>query len=363
MRRSPLYDYHLAAGAKMIDFGGWSMPLVYRGITEEHHHTRQKVSVFDVSHMGRYRLDGDDAEALLQKVCTREVGDTSVNQSKYTHICNERGGIIDDVIVGRHADHWTMVCNASNRETIGRWLTEHGAGHGVEISDETFDTAMLAIQGPGAVTHVETTFSVKLQPLKRFWFLDGEIMGMKYTIYRSGYTGEDGVEAVIPGGAVGLVLPMLMDPDAGDDALCKLAGLGARDTLRLEAAMPLYGHELSEDFDSLTAGQAWCVALDKEFIGAEPMRKVLAEGLRRKLVGFELDGRRIGRQGHPILKEGRPVGEITSGTMSPTLQKSIAMGYLDIDLTEPGAEVSIDLGRKLNAAKVVPLPFYKRPNA
>lgn len=361
MHRSPLDSFHIAAGAKMVDFGGWSLPLLYRSITEEHLHTRSKVSVFDVSHMGRYRIRGDAAESFLQRICTRNLADTRITQSKYTHVCNERGGIIDDVIVARHADFWTLVCNAANRDAIGRWLERHRGNDDVEISDDTLDSAMLAIQGPGAVPFVEKTFSVQLQSLKRFHCVDGDFLGMHYSIYRSGYTGEDGVEAVIPGSAVGLITPMLFRPDPAPDDLCKPAGLGARDTLRLEAAMPLYGHELSEDVDSLTAGQAWCVDLDKDFIGADALRKIRAAGLKRKLVGLEIQGPRIARQGHRLLKNGQPVGEVTSGTMSPTLHKSIAMGYLTIDLTEPGTEVSIDLGRKETPAVVVPLPFYKRP--
>lgn len=360
MLRSPLHDFHVSSGAKMIDFGGWSMPLLYRGITEEHVHTRTHVSVFDVSHMGRYRIDGPDAEALLQRVCTRNLADTQIGQSKYSHVCNESGGIIDDVIVGRHGDHWSLVCNAANRDTIGRWLARHAADHDVNIADDTLDSAMLAIQGPHSVEFVEKTFSVQLRSLKRYHFVDGDFMGMRYSIYRSGYTGEDGVEAVIPCGAVGLLAPMLFG-SATADGRCKPAGLGARDTLRLEAAMPLYGHELRDDVDSLTAGQAWCVDLDKDFLGAEALRKIRADGLKRKLVGFELDGKRIARRGYRVLNNGRHVGEVTSGTLSPTLRRSIAMGFLDIDLTEHGTWVSIDLGRRENQAVVVPLPFYKRP--
>ncbi len=344
----------------MIDFAGWEMPVYYTGINEEHIHTRTKMSVFDVSHMGRLRIEGDDAIPLLQLICTRNLDGTQVGQSKYTHICNERGGVIDDVIVSRHEDHWMMVCNASNRARVTGWLTQHAAGRNVTVVDETIDTAMLAIQGPEALAFVEATFKVKLQDLKRYWFIDGGFMGLKYSIFRSGYTGEDGVEAVIPAGAVGLLLPLLVGsgPEAG--GACQPAGLGARDTLRTEAGMPLYGHELRDDIDSLTAGQAWCVDLNKDFIGADAMRKIKADGLKRKIAGFELVGKRIARKGYRVLKDGKDVGEITSGTMSPTLGKSIAMGFLDIGLSEPGTEVSIDLGRQENPARVVPLPFYKR---
>ncbi len=358
---SPLNDFHLSAGARMIDFGGWSMPIRYRSITEEHLHTRKKLSVFDVSHMGRFRLAGQHAESFLENICTRKIADTSVGQSKYTHICNQQGRILDDVIVSRHDDYWALVCNASNRQKIAAWLTQHAAGSDVNIVDQTLDTAMLAIQGPLALDFVQKTFAVDLSALKRYWFIDGDFMGMPYTIYRSGYTGEDGAEAVIPSGIVSLVLPLLFGPDLTAEGDCKPAGLGARDTLRLEAAMPLYGQELSEDWDSITAGQAWCVSLDKDFIGADALRKIKADGPNQKIVGLELAGRRIARPGYPILEDGNQVGRITSGTMSPTLQKSIAMGLLDTALAEPGTQLTIDLGRKENPATVVPLPFYKRP--
>jgi aminomethyltransferase len=197
--------------------------------------------------------------------------------------------------------------------------------------------------------------------LKRYWFLDGSVFGMDYTIYRSGYTGEDGVEAVIPAAAVGLLLPRLFDEELKADGVCRPAGLGARDTLRLEAAMPLYGHELSEEVDSLTAGQGWCVDLTVDFIGAEAMRKIKEKGLTRKMIGLELEGKRIARQGYNIVKNDDAVGVVTSGTMSPTFNKSIAMGFVDTCVAEPGTEVGVDLGRKENAARVVPLPFYKRP--
>ncbi len=345
----------------MVEFAGWNMPIFYRGINEEHIHTRTKVSAFDVSHMGRIRIDGDGAADFLQWICTRNLDGTAVGQSRYTHICRDDGGILDDAIVSRHEDHWVVVCNASNREKILAWLNDHAPGKSVDIADQTFETAMIALQGPAAIAFVENAFGIEVSGLKRYWFLDGSVFGMNYTIYRSGYTGEDGVEAIIPAGVLNMLLPQLFGDDLSADGECRPAGLGARDTLRLEAAMPLYGHELSEDVDSISAGQGWCVDLTVDFIGAEAMRKAKARGPTRKLVGLELDGKRIARQDHTIVNKGEDVGRITSGTMSPTLQKSIAMGYVDAALAEPGTELAVDLGRKQNPAKVVPLPFYKRP--
>jgi len=345
----------------MVEFAGWNMPVYYRGINEEHLHTRAKLSVFDVSHMGRLRIDGEGAADFLQWICTRNLDGTAVGQSKYTHICRDDGGILDDAIVSRHADHWKIVCNGANREKIVAWLTDHAAGKNVAIFDQTFETAMVALQGPLAIAFMQRSFGMDFSAVKRYWFVSGSIFGMDYDVYRSGYTGEDGVEAVIPAAAVDMLLPQLFGDNLVADGECRPAGLGARDTLRLEAAMPLYGHELSEDVDSLSAGQGWCVDLSVDFIGADAMRRIKESGLGQTIVGLELEGKRIARQGYNVLKHGKVVGRITSGTMSPTLQKSIAMGFLEVGLSAPGTEVTVDLGRKENPAKVVPLPFYKRP--
>ncbi len=363
MHKSPLHDIHIEQGAKLIDFAGWHMPVHYRGINEEHVHTRTKCSIFDVSHMGRIRIQGTGAQPFLQHICTRDLDDTQVGQNKYSHICNEQGGVIDDVIVGRYKKHWYVVCNASNRESVLEWMNRHCESHAVKIVDETFETAMLAIQGPKAIGFVEDAFGLDIKSLKRYWALTGSYFGMQYTIARSGYTGEDGVEAIVPASAVGLLVPLLLGGADREDNVCMLAGLAARDTLRLEAGMPLYGHELSLEWDSLTAGQGWCVDLSKDFIGAAALREIKAGQPTQKLVGLELDGKRIAREGYPILKDSRPAGKITSGTMSPTLGKSIAMGFVETEFSEPGTELEIDLGRKTNPARVVPLPFYKRPKS
>ncbi len=361
LQLSPLNDFHQSQGAKMIDFGGWQMPVQYRGITEEHLHTREKMSVFDVSHMGRLRVMGSDAEALLQWCCTRDLTGTEVRQAKYTHICREDGGILDDVIVALDDGSWQVVCNASNREKIVAWLLKHAEGRDVTLVDETLKTAMLAVQGPMAIAFVDSIVPIEISTLKRYRFLTGGFMGMNYAVYRTGYTGEDGVEVVVPKGGIGFILPMLFGSNLKADGDCRPAGLAARDTLRLEAGMPLYGHELHEDVDPLSAGQGWCVHLDKkDFCGADAMRSLRDAGLKRKLVGLELEGRRIAREGYKVVSGGREVGEITSGTWSPTFEKSIAMGYVETSLSEVGTALTVDLGRKEAVGKVVKLPFYKR---
>ena len=359
VHRTPLHNFHTQFGAKMVEFAGWEMPLLYSSIVEEHRHTRESASIFDVSHMGRIETRGNDAEALLQRVCTRQLGDMTAGQSRYSHICNEDGGILDDVVVSRYDDHWLVVCNASNRDRIVPWLRQHGQDRDVNIDDVTEATLMVAIQGPAAVPTLARLLPFEIADLKRYRFRSGNYMGMAYSIFRTGYTGEDGVELILPASAAALLtgfLPGLMSSDTD----FKPAGLGARDTLRIEAGMPLYGHELTEDIDSISAGLAWCVDLDKGFLGVERLREVAAAGPTRRLVGLELAGRRIARTHATVLDGVRPAGEVTSGTFSPTLQRSIAMAYVETQLGEPGRTLAVDLGGKRADAAVTRLPFYKR---
>lgn len=360
LHRTPFYETHVAMGARMVDFAGWSMPVQFAGITEEHNHTRTACSVFDVSHMGRLKLTGNDGESLLNRLCTRNLTDAEVGRSYYSHMCREDGGILDDLIVSRFESHWGIVCNASNREKIVAWVEGHAAGTDVSLTDETFRTAMPAIQGPRTLELVQDVVAEDLTAIKRYRCKSFSVMGMSIIAYRSGYTGEDGFEVVFPAGLVKLLVPRLMGTAAKPHPVIKPAGLGARDTLRIEAGMPLYGHELSEDLDSLTAGQGWCVDLTKDFIGAEPMRRLKEQGLPRRLVGLELEGRRIARQHYKVVTQGRQVGQITSGTLSPTLGKSIAMALVTADCAEEGTQVEVELGRSRAAARVVKLPFYKR---
>jgi len=337
------------------------MPLLYRGIVEEHRHTRSACSVFDVSHMGRLAVRGPDAEVLLQHVCTRDLAGMEPGVSRYAHICREDGGILDDVIVSRSADHFQVVCNGANRDKIVAWLSRHAASRNVEIEDHTTATAMVAIQGPQAIPQLEKILRLSLGDLKRYHFREQVYMTFRISIFRSGYTGEDGVELVLPVNLVKLALPALLGLGDERDPIIRPAGLGARDSLRLEAGMPLYGHELSEDWDSLTASQGWCVALDrKDFIGAEAMRKLKADGLRRRIVGLELEGRRTARQGFKVLAGGSEIGFVTSGVLSPTLDKSIATAMVNAPHDAVGAQVEVDFGGKPTLARVVKLPFYKR---
>lgn len=360
LSRTPLHDAHRAFGARMVEFAGWSMPISYTGIQQEHQHTRTACSVFDVSHMGRVWLTGKDCESFLNRICTRNLAGAEVGRSYYTHICKEDAGILDDVIVSRDETAWGMVCNASNRAKIIAWLEKQRGDAEVKISDQTTATAMIAIQGPQTIALAEQITGQTLNDLKRYHFRHFDYLMTQITVYRSGYTGEDGLEVVLPAGAVGMLLPFLLGTPDHPHSIIKLAGLGARDTLRLEAGMPLYGHELSEDVDSLTAGQSWCVDLKKDFIGAAPLRKYVQKGLPYGLVGLELEGRRIARQHASVYGEGREIGEVTSGTLSPTLGKSIALAFVAARFNEPGTTLEIEISDKRVPARVVGLPFYKK---
>ena len=358
--RTPFYDFHLSAGAKMVEFAGWEMPLLYRGITQEHLHTRQRGSLFDISHMGRLRFAGAEVVTFLNHVLTRNVAAQNIGVSRYSLVCNETGGVLDDVIVSRDEKDWIVVCNACNRLKLLDHFKSVAGGMNVSIDDQTEKTAMIALQGPAVMDRLAEILPVDVKAMKRYTFETASVMFITLTIFRSGYTGEDGVEIILPAKSAAFAIKMLGRSLTKPDATIQPAGLGARDTLRLEAGMPLYGHELTEATDPLSAELNWAVDLKKEFIGSPALVEIARTSSRRKLVGLELDGRRIARQGTTISGDGRSVGEVTSGTFSPTLQKSIAMAYLDSEFAGEGTAVSADLSGSGAAAKVVKLPFYKR---
>jgi aminomethyltransferase len=345
----------------MVDFGGWDMPVLYRSIIDEHHHTRNVAGAFDVSHMGRLYVSGPDAESFLERICTRRLADTPIGQSRYANICNSAGRILDDVIVSRAEDHWLIVCNAGNREKIVAWLNRHAGGRQVKIQDRTEATAMIAIQGPRAVPIAEALLAAPINKMKRYGFIAAEHDGVDLTIFRSGYTGEDGIEIIAPASAAETLWTLFCkeNPDPEIDVLP--VGLGARDTLRCEAAMPLYGHELTEAIDPISAGLQWAVNLTKNFIGADALRKIDAAGPKQKRIGLKVDSKRIARQDTPVLQADRPVGTVTSGIMSPTLQQNLAMAYVNNDCGETGNSLTVDIRGKRADALVVPLPFYKKP--
>src|SRR2546423_6602285 len=293
LKRTPFYDFHVQTGAKLVDFAGWEMPILYRSIVDEHQQTRDSGSIFDVSHMGRIHFSGKDAATFLNKVLTRNIADQKVGQSRYSLVCNDAGGVMDDVIVSKDVKNWILVCNASNREKLLKHFTKarHDLDLDFDMADNTESTAMVALQGPRVLDRIAGVLPVDVKSLKRYQFESGTYMGMlKFTIFRSGYTGEDGVEVIIPAKIAGMAMKLIAGKTDKPDATIKPAGLGARDTLRLEAGMPLYGHELSETMDPLSAGLGWAVDLNKDFIGVQKLREIQQTGPKRKLVGLELEG-------------------------------------------------------------------------
>ncbi len=362
--RTALYDIHKQYGAQFVEYAGWEMPIRYTSIVEEHRRVRASGGLFDVSHMGRLRVTGADATALLDRVTTRPIASMQAGQCRYCLVTNERGGARDDVIVSRVDEaEYLVVVNAANREKIVSHLREVGSSMRFELTDETLRTSMLAIQGPKVMAFIGR-FSQEIPSLKRFRFTIKNLMVFKAMVSRTGYTGEDGVEVILPNSAVGLALKMLREEmDAGDDeAVLGPVGLGARDTLRLEAGMPLYGHELGEDISVLSSGMDFAIKVDKEasFIGQEALRReVEAGGPARRLVGLDVEGRRTPRHGMAVLRSGRRVGHVTSGCMSPMLDRPIAMALVDREHASSGTELEIDAGRACLGACVRPLPFYK----
>ncbi|MGP1308838.1 MAG: glycine cleavage system aminomethyltransferase GcvT [Phycisphaerales bacterium] len=373
MQRTPLYQFHLDRGARMVDFAGWEMPIAYKnGVLAEHHQVRRSGGVFDVSHMGRVEVKGRHARRFLEKLCTRRISDMEKGQCRYSLVCNERGGVRDDIIVSRFdEDEFLLVVNASNREKLLGHFQQVKGDMAVAIDDKTMNTAMVALQGP-KVMDLISGVSREIPTLKKYRFTVKNLMVMKLIVSRTGYTGEDGVEVILPAKAIGMAMKLLLkDVDLDDpNAVLTPAGLAARDTLRLEAGMPLYGHELSEDWDALSSRLTFAIALDKgqndgeeKFIGQDALLKIQNEGgPKRLLVGLELEGRRSARQGMKVRAGGAEVGEVTSACLSPTLEKPIALAYVDAAQSEVGAALEIDTGKgSAFAAKVVPTPFYKAP--
>ena len=352
--RTPLHDWHVAHGARTVDFGGWDMPIQYTTITEEHKAVRGGAGLFDVSHMGRLSFGGTGALDLIQHVFTNDAATMMDFQVRYGLVCNEKGGIRDDVLVYRWPYGWAMVVNASNREKIVSWIDSHKAGRDVQLVDQTLTTAMIAVQGPRAVELCRGLVEADASQLKYYFATPTRYRGKGCVVSRTGYTGEDGFEFMVAADQGVTLWEELLGRGA------RPCGLGARDTLRLEAAMPLYGHELNEEIDPLQAGLGWAVKLGKgEFIGREALlRRKDDAGLRRR-VGLELDGKRIAREGAPVLSGGAEVGRVTSGTFAPTLDRSIAMAYVDPALAA-GAACEVDIRGRAAPAKVAPLPFYKR---
>ena len=377
MLKTPLNAYHKDHGGKMVEFAGWEMPITYTwaggggGTIDEHHQVRKSGGLFDVSHMARLKFSGRHARKLLEKCCTRRIHDMKQGQCRYSLVCNEQGGIKDDVIVYRQDDDvFLVVVNASNRGKLLEHFQNVAAANEYKVSfdDQTESTAMVALQGPKVISFI-SNFSREIPALKRYTFTVKNLLVVKLIVSRTGYTGEDGVEVILPSMMVGMAMKMIMkDIDLSKpDALIKPVGLGCRDTLRTEAGMPLYGHELTEETNALGTGLDFAISLDKDqeqlgekFIGMEALKKTRDEGgPRQKLVGLAIDGKRSARPGMRVMMSDKPAGIVTSGCPSPTLGFPIALAYVEREKAVEGATVLVDTGREMLEGKIVKTPFYK----
>ena len=359
--RTSLYDWHAAHGGRMVEFGGWSMPVQYSSIVEEHRAVRGGVGLFDIGHMGRLRFSGPSAREWLDFATTNNVAKLAPGQIQYSLMVLDDGGVIDDILVYRDAqgDGFTVVCNASNRGAVtGRFATLKNE-RDAEMRDETRETAMIAVQGPKAMDLASRVVGFNLSALPYYHHAEGTFGGQPASISRTGYTGEDGFEIILPSEEAEALWTTLMDE--GSSLSVKPCGLGARDTLRFEAAMPLYGHEMDEATNPFAAGLGWAVKLSKgDFRGRDALAKAKRHpGAAR--VGLALEGKRIARQGCVVSRDGLTMGRVTSGTFAPTLDRSLAMALVDPTAAAEGTSLTIDVRGNAEAAKVVPLPFYRRP--
>ena len=367
LRRTPLFDWHTNHGGRMVEFGGWEMPVQYTSIVDEHQTVRKQVGLFEISHMGRLTFQGADAARLLEHLLTCRVDNLVDGQIRYGLVCNDAGGILDDVLVNRiDSQSYGLVVNASNREKIVDWIQKRTGDLQTDsrqldlrFEDQTLETGMLAVQGPQSLKLVNLLTQSDLTGVRYYTGRTMIVQGVSAFVSRTGYTGEDGFELIVPQASAVKIWEALLTE--GAPLGIKPCGLGCRDTLRLEAAMPLYGHELSESVDPLTAGLGTSVKCEKpEFIGRDSLIQIGTKADRPVRVGLKMGSRRIAREHSEVFAGEECIGVVTSGTFSPTLDQSIAMAYVVPDHSRSGTAVEVDIRGKREAAELVPLPFYKR---
>jgi aminomethyltransferase len=353
--RTPLFDTHVASGARMVEFAGWDMPVQYTSIVDEHETVRRAVGIFDISHMGRLWFEGAGALTFIQKVYTNNAAGMKEGQARYGLVCNENGGIKDDVLVYGFSDGFGMVVNASNRTKILDWLGRQPEAGRNRFVDYTTQSCMIAVQGPGSLECCQGLTTADVSALPYYYSTRATYHGRNCAVSRTGYTGEAGYELIVSAEQGPQLWQELVKRGA------RPCGLGARDTLRLEAAMALYGHELTEEIDPFQAGLNWAVKMDKgDFIGREALARRKNDPALPRRVGLELEGKRIAREGADVQKDGQKIGFVTSGTFAPTLGKAIAMAYVAPAHMQPGTTCEVDVRGKPAAARVVALPFYNR---
>jgi len=359
LKATPLNAAHRKLGARMVDFGGWDMPVQYSSILEEHHAVRKAVGLFDVSHMGEVEVTGRDAFALTDFATTNAAAKLNIGQAQYSGLLYEHGGFVDDILVHKVADdHYFLCVNASNQEKDFEHIRAiNRTSAKVEFASDRY--AQLAIQGPKALPTLQKLTTTDLVAIPYYHFTDGRVLATPARIARTGYTGEDGFEIYIEPSEAEVMWDAILD--AGEEFGIRPCGLGARNTLRLEAKMALYGHEIHASITPYEADLAWIVKLDKgDFMGKAALAKQKAQGVTRKLVGFEMTGRGIGRDGYEVFMDGSPAGWVTSGGPSPTLNKNIGLCYVPVDRAKPGQRIQIMIRNQAVDAITVPTPFYKR---
>lgn len=358
-KRIPLHHVHEELGAKMMPFAGFEMPVRYSSDKEEHLCVRERVGVFDVSHMGEFMLEGPKALDLIQKVTSNDASKIVDGQAQYTCMPNETGGIVDDLLVYRfHQEKYMLVVNASNIEKDWQWIAQRN-NEGVRMTDVSDDTVLLAVQGPTATEILQKLTDINLEEVGFYRFTEGKLAGQDMIISGTGYTGESGFELYIPKAGAEQVWNQIFE--AGEPYGIKPIGLGARDTLRLEMALCLYGNDITDETSPLEAGLGWITKFTKAFTHAENLKKQKEEGVTRKLVGFEMLDRGVPRNGYELLNEdGEVIGHVTSGTMSPSLEKGIGMGYVQKAYASPGTGIKVKVRKKELRAQVVKRPFLKK---
>ena len=362
LKRTSLYDVHKAAGAKLVPFAGFEMPVQYDSVIAEHKAVRATAGIFDVSHMGEFFVEGRDSTAWLDRMLSNEVSKVAIGQAQYNVMLYDNGTIVDDLIVYKRApESWLVIVNAGNIAKDFAWMKKHVGEFGLDVrlSDHSEEWALLAVQGPEAAGILQTMTETRLAEIKTYRFAEGKIAGVPAILARTGYTGEDGFELALPSNEAPAIWKALVAKGV------KQAGLGARDTLRLEMKYALYGNDIDETTNPLEAGLGWVVKMAKPaFVGKAALETIKKEGLTRRLVGFDMIDRGIPRHGYPIVdaESQDPIGIVTSGTQSPSLDRPIGVGYVDTAHGAIGAEIAVEMRGDARRAKVVETPFYKRPS-
>ncbi|MGR3220492.1 MAG: glycine cleavage system aminomethyltransferase GcvT [Candidatus Anammoxibacter sp.] len=358
-KKTPLYDTHKEMGAKIVNFGGWDMPVQYTGLIGEHLNTRKNAGLFDISHMGEIEISGKDSFKFVQRLITNDISCLSVGGALYTPICDEKGGFVDDIIVYMiKPAHFLLVVNASNTDKDIKWINKISEGFNVEINDVSADTADLALQGPEAENILKKITKTDISKIKYFGFTYGDLNGTKTLISRTGYTGEDGFELYFHSSFAVEIWNLLLD--VGKSFGLTAVGLGARDTLRLEACLRLYGNDIDDTINPFEAGLKWTVNLNKDdFIGKDAL-VAHAGNIKRKLIAFEMIGKPIARHNYSVFKNGHEIGSVTSGTFSPSLKKPIGMAFVNTEYANIGEMIEVLIRNKRYEAQIVSMPFVEK---